>query len=123
MENPYDLGYINPYYKVDEFIPYYMENNRSLDPIAQIESPRWNLPSGNFPIFNRKYESSSRIQFLASYVTLPSCTPGFFPTHKTKKKKKHQSYEPNPHCDAWHVSWGTEKTEPPKKNPRTPTDR
>ena len=28
--NPYN-GYINPYYWVDEFIPYYMEINGSLD--------------------------------------------------------------------------------------------
>ena len=34
--NPYN-GYINPYYWVDEFIPYYMEMSWELiDPIAHI---------------------------------------------------------------------------------------
>ena len=35
--NPYN-GYINPYYWVDEFIPYYMEMSWevSLDPIAHV---------------------------------------------------------------------------------------
>ena len=44
--NPYN-GYINPYYWVDEFIPYYMEMSWELiDPIAHMERRKFYQRSG-----------------------------------------------------------------------------
>ena len=55
------IGYINPYYWVDEFIPYYMEINGSLDIepglhktkiSRKIPTDSWNIPRTlNTPVY------------------------------------------------------------------------
>ena len=53
--NPYN-GYINPYYWVDEFIPYYMEMSWELiDPIAHVHFPFFLLLSSSTTVFTSSF--------------------------------------------------------------------